>query len=143
MLLAEHDVPAAVAARVHKALGGGALALLQEDPYALAKIDGIGFATADAVAGALGVEADAPARIDAALTHVLRAAEQDGHCHLPRTECVHRAARVLELSPDLVGERVADAELVLDGDRVLEPRMDRTERRLAERVRELASSPPT
>ncbi len=32
LLLAEHGVPAAVAARVHKALGGGALALLQQDP---------------------------------------------------------------------------------------------------------------
>jgi exodeoxyribonuclease V alpha subunit len=54
MLLAEHDVPAAVAARVHKALGGGALTLLREDPYALAKVDGVAFATADAVARALG-----------------------------------------------------------------------------------------
>lgn len=144
MLLAEHDVPAAVAARVHKALGGGALALLQEDPYALSKVDGIAFATADAVARALGTPADAPERVHAALTHVLRAAEQDGHCFLPRTELLPRAARLLELPAEVVAAHVEDAEdLVLDGDRVLDARMDRTEHRLAERVRELADSPPS
>jgi exodeoxyribonuclease V alpha subunit len=143
MLLAEHDVPAAVAARVHKALGGGALTLLQEDPYALAKVDGIAFATADAVARALGTPADAPERIHAALTHVLRTSEQDGHCFLPRAELLPRAARLLELPAEVVAEHLADAELVLDGERVLEPRMDRTERRLAERVRDLGGAPPT
>jgi exodeoxyribonuclease V alpha subunit len=143
MLLAEHDVPAAVAARVHKALGGGALALLQEDPYALAKVDGIAFATADAVARALGTPADAPERIHAALTHVLRTSEQDGHCFLPRAELLPRAARLLELPGEIVVQHLADAELVLDGERVLEPRMDRTERRLAERVRDLGGAPPT
>jgi exodeoxyribonuclease V alpha subunit len=143
LLLAEHDIPAAVAARVHKALGGGALALLQQDPYALAKVDGIAFATADAVARALGTPADAPERIHAALAHTLRAAEQDGHCFLPRDELLPRAARLLELPVEIVDGHVADAELVLDGERVLEPRMDRTERRLAERVRDLACAPPT
>jgi exodeoxyribonuclease V alpha subunit len=143
LLLAEHGVPAAVAARVHKALGGGALALLQQDPYALAKVDGIAFATADAVARALGMPADAPERIHAALTHTLRASEQDGHCFLARDELLPRAARLLELPIEVVDGHVEDAELVLDGERVLDPRMDRTERRLAERVRDLVSAPPT
>src|SRR4051794_24882999 len=144
MLLAEHDVPAAVAARVHKALGGGALALLQEDPYALSKVEGIAFATADAVARALGTPADAPERIHAALHDTLRTSEQDGHCFLPRSELVPRSARLLELPADVVAAHVEDADLVLDGaQRVLEPRMDRTEHRLAERIRELAAAPPT
>jgi exodeoxyribonuclease V alpha subunit len=144
MLLAEHDVPAAVAARVHKALGGGALALLSEDPYALAKVDGIAFATADAVARALGTPADAPERIHAALHHTLRAAEQDGHCFLPRGELLPRAARLLELPIEVVAAHLEDAELVLDGaERVLEPRMDFTVHRLAQRVRDLAGAPPT
>ena len=141
LLLEEHDVPAAAAARVHKALGGGAIALLQEDPYALAKVDGIGFATADVIARALGTLPDAPARIHAALRHALQAAEQDGHCFLPRPELVARAARVLELPVAAVAARVEEAGLVLDGERALEPRMDRTERRLAARVRELAQAP--
>jgi len=143
LLLAEHHVPAAAAARVLKALGGGAMALLQEDPYALAKVEGIAFATADAVARALGTPADAPERLHAALEHTLRAAEQDGHCFLPRGELVPRAARLLELPLEVVAGALDGAGLVVDGDRILEPRMDRTERRLAERVRDLAVAPPT
>jgi exodeoxyribonuclease V alpha subunit len=143
LLLAEHDVPAAAAARVLKALGGGAMSLLAEDPYALAKVDGIAFATADAVARALGTSADAPQRIEAALQHTLRAAEQDGHCFLPRGELVPRAARLLELPTEIVVAALDQADLVVDGDRILEPRMDRTEHRLADRVRDLASAPPT
>ncbi|MDX6730097.1 MAG: exodeoxyribonuclease alpha subunit [Baekduia sp.] len=143
LLLAEHDVPAAAAARVLKALGGGAMSLLAEDPYALAKVDGIAFATADAVARALGTAADAPQRIEAALQHTLRAAEQDGHCFLPRGELVPRAARLLELPTEIVVAALDQADLVVDGDRILEPRMDRTEHRLADRVRDLASAPPT
>jgi exodeoxyribonuclease V alpha subunit len=143
LLLAEHHVPAAVAARVLKALGGGAMTLLQEDPYALAKVDGIAFATADAVARALGTPADAPQRIHAALHHALKHSESDGHCFLARQELIPRAARLLELPPEVVVGALDDAELVVDGDRVLDPRMDRTERRLAERVRDLAGAPPT
>jgi exodeoxyribonuclease V alpha subunit len=143
LVLSEHGVPEAAAARVMKALGGGALSLLEEDPYALARVDGIGFATADAVARALGTRADAPARIDAALHHTLRAAEQDGHCFLTRPDLLARATRLLELPGDTVAARLPDAGLVLDGDRALEPRMDRTERLLADRVRELAAAPPT
>ncbi|MDX6700010.1 MAG: exodeoxyribonuclease alpha subunit, partial [Baekduia sp.] len=144
LLLAEHGVPAAAAARVLKALGGGAMALLQEDPYALTRIEGIGWATADAVARAMGMADDAPERIHAALHHTLRASEQDGHCFLARAELTTRAARLLELPVELVVAALPGAELVLDGpERVLEPRMDRTERQLAERVRELVSSPPT
>ncbi|QEC48941.1 ATP-dependent RecD-like DNA helicase [Baekduia soli] len=143
LVLSEHGVPEAVAARVMKALGGGALALLESEPYALARVEGIGFATADAVARALGTPADDPGRIDAGLHHALRAAEQDGHCFLGREELLARATRLLELPAPVVTARLPDAGLVLDGDRVIEPRMDRVERGLAERVLELAQAPPT
>ncbi len=143
LLLDEHGVPAAAAARVQRALGGGAIALLREDPYALARVEGIGFPTADAVAQAMGVPPDAPARFDAALHHVLRAAEQDGHCFLPEGEVVVRAATLLGLPGAAVAAHLPLADLVRDGERVLDARMDRIERRLADRVRELVDAPPT
>jgi exodeoxyribonuclease V alpha subunit len=108
------------------------------------KVDGIAFATADVVARAMGTPSDAPERVHAALHHVLRTSEQDGHCFLPRSELVPRAARLLELPMEVVASHVEDAELVLDGsERVLEPRMNHTEHQLAERVMELAAAPPT
>ena len=78
LFLDEHGVPAAVAARVSCALcGAGAVELLQADPYAAhARSTGIGFATADALARALGVAARRTrAGSTPACIHALRAAE--------------------------------------------------------------------
>lgn len=143
LFLAEHGVPAAAAARVQRALGDGGLELLREDPYALVEVEGIGFATADQVARAIGEPPDSPRRFDAALRHVLVSAEQDGHCFLPADELCARTAALLGVEPEAVAARLPEADLVRDGDRVLDARMDRTERKLAERVRELLSAPPT
>ncbi|TML04143.1 MAG: hypothetical protein E6G41_12475 [Actinobacteria bacterium] len=42
LFLDSHGVPAAVAARVYRAFGAGSIEQLQEDPYALTQLDGIG-----------------------------------------------------------------------------------------------------
>src|SRR5205085_1438104 len=68
---------------------------LRTDPYAVTEVDGVGFATADALARALGTPADAPARLDAGLLHALHEAEADGHCFLPRADLAARARRLL------------------------------------------------
>ena len=78
--------PAAAAARIERALGPEAIDELRADPYAAAEVDGVGFATADALARALGLPADAPERIDAGIIHALREAASDGHCLLPAEE---------------------------------------------------------
>ena len=60
LFLEEHGVPAAVAARIYRAYGPGAIETLRSDPYGLTELDGIGFATADALAQALGTPPDSP-----------------------------------------------------------------------------------
>ncbi|HVW19170.1 MAG TPA: helix-hairpin-helix domain-containing protein, partial [Solirubrobacteraceae bacterium] len=96
LFLEEHGVPAAPAARIVKAFGAEAIERLTADPYGATSEAGIGFATADALARALGVPPDSPGRLDAGLLHALRLAEDDGHCHLPRAEREQRAARLLD-----------------------------------------------
>src|SRR5690606_18706185 len=70
MFLDAHGVPAAVAWRVIRALGADAVDVLTVDPYRLAELDGIGFATADALARALGVEPGDERRLAAGVVHV-------------------------------------------------------------------------
>src|SRR3954463_10447054 len=103
LFLDEHGVPAAAASRLVRALGPGAIEQLRTEPYSATEVEGIGFATADALAQALGVPADDPARIEAGVVHALREAEDDGHCHLPRGELEYRAARFLGI-PELSNE---------------------------------------
>jgi exodeoxyribonuclease V alpha subunit len=143
LFLEGHGVPAGAAARIYRALGPGCVEMLRTDPYATTEVEGIGFATADALARALGTPPDAPARIDAGLRHALRQAEDDGHCHLPRAELLERARRLLGADPeDRLDELAASGRLVVEDDRVYDPVMHGIERRLARSVRALIESGP-
>jgi exodeoxyribonuclease V alpha subunit len=144
LFLDGHGVPAAVAARVYRAFGAGSVELLQADPYALTRLDGIGFATADALAQALGVPPDHPGRLDAGVMHALALAEDDGHCHLPRAELEERARRLLGTdASDRIDGLAAAGRLEIDDEaRVAEAALAAIERRLAARARALACEEP-
>ena len=138
LFLEEHGVPAAVAARIYRAYGPGAIETLRSDPYGLTELDGIGFATADALAQALGTPPDSPGRLDAGLRQALVEAENDGHCHLPRADLAERARRLLGAdADDRIDELAARGRLVIEGDRVFDPTMHAVEMRLARHVRGL------
>lgn len=144
LFLEEHGVPAAAAGRVVRHFGRGSVDELKADPFALTEVEGIGFATADALARALGLAADAPGRLDAGVVHVLHEAESDGHCFLPRGELVDRAQRLLGVDPTERLEALAlSGRLVLEGAGVAEAVMHATERKLARAVRGLLDSEPT
>jgi exodeoxyribonuclease V alpha subunit len=115
LFLASHGVEAAVANRIHRALGSDSIELLRADPFRVVELDGIGFLTADALARALGVAADAPQRLQAGILHVLAQAELDGHCHLPRSELVERATQLLGSAVDAqIDELVSHGRLVIE-----------------------------
>jgi exodeoxyribonuclease V alpha subunit len=143
LFLDEHGVPAAAASRLIRALGPSGIGELRTNPYAATEVEGIGFATADALARALGVPADDPARLDAGIVHALWEGQDDGHCHLPRAELEHRAGRFLAMDvSDRIGSLCASGRLVEDDDRIVDPLIDALERRLARILRELLTAEP-
>jgi exodeoxyribonuclease V alpha subunit len=144
LFLDTHGVDAAAAARIARHFGSGSIARLQREPYAICEIDGIGFATADALARALDTPPDAPDRLAAGVMHALTLAETDGHCHLPRAELCERAERLLgggEVA-DAIDELAARGRVVVDGERVAEARLHAVEERLAHHVRGLLEDDP-
>jgi exodeoxyribonuclease V alpha subunit len=93
-------------------LGTGAEAKVRADPYVLAQVvAGIGFATADRVAAALGVEPTDPRRLRAALLHVMRKSADDGHTLLPRAALFERIGDLLREEPQIAELEAALEEL--------------------------------
>jgi exodeoxyribonuclease V alpha subunit len=96
VFLRTHGLGAALAARIVRRHGANASALVQANPYRLADEGiGIGFRTADRLAGQLGIAPEAPERLAAGLEFTLAQAAKEGHCFLPEHELLERTAELL------------------------------------------------
>jgi exodeoxyribonuclease V alpha subunit len=84
VFLQSHGVGTARAVRIYKTYGDQAVELVRANPYRLATdIWGIGFKTADELAGRLGVARASPLRARAALRYVLQELSGEGHVGFP------------------------------------------------------------
>ncbi len=109
VFLRSHGLGPALAARIVRRYGARASALIQANPFRLADDRiGIGFRTADRLAGQMGIAPTAPERLDAALEFVLGQAAKEGHCYLPEAELVQRTAELLSLAEEELSVRVPE-----------------------------------
>ncbi len=107
MFLSAHGVSTALAVKIYKQYGDGALHVLQNEPYRLARdIYGIGFLTADKIARALGMHPDDPARIEAGVEYVLAKFTDEGHVFAERGALVDQAREALGVSAAQVEEAI-------------------------------------
>ena len=139
---------------VVRALGVDGEARVRANPYVLASgIPGIGFGTADRIAGGLGFGAADPRRARAGLVHALKAAADEGHSLLSRERLVREAGEMLTSSMpeavlrDAVGAAEREREVVVEGDggdadRVYLPQLARSEGELASNLAALLRSGP-
>ncbi|MCP3920899.1 MAG: ATP-dependent RecD-like DNA helicase [bacterium] len=98
---------------VMRKLGSDCEALVREDPYRLARVRTIGFATADKAARTLGFEGEDPRRLAAGLYHALEVAANDGHSLQWQDALMVRAADLLGTRP----ERAVFEEVLRDLER--------------------------
>ena len=170
VFLHSHGVGTARAVRIFKTYGNGAVQVMAENPYRLARdIRGIGFRTADAIAARLGIEPTSTIRLRAGINYALLEASGEGHCGLPTAELLKLAGELLAverpvdeqgdatsasrrepLEPALI-QTALDLELsegsVVSDALAGEPaiflsQLHRDERRIAESLQELAEGVP-
>jgi len=151
LFLHSNGVSTSRAVRIYKTYGADAVQLISENPYRLARdIRGIGFRTADQIAGKLGIEKTALIRVRTGISYALAEAMDDGHCGLPTEELVALTRELLEVPAELVetalslelqgGPVIADD---LDGERcVFLAGLHRAEREIAEKLKALAVGKP-
>ncbi len=154
VFLQGHGLSASKAVAVYRQYGSEAVTTLRQNPYRLADdVFGIGFTTADRIAGSLGIGPDAPFRIQAGLVYVLGQAADDGHLYLPEPELVQHASGLLDVEEALVAQELPllerSGEVIaeeVDGPAgeplraCYRPRLYHAERELAARLRALLAA---
>lgn len=109
VFLQYHGVGTTRATRIYKTYGEKAIEVVSQNPYQLAKdIRGIGFVSADTIAGNLGIAKDSLVRARAGVAHVLLEATSDGHCGLPKAILIQNSAKLLEIEKDLIELAIAE-----------------------------------
>ena len=127
MFLQQYSISMNLAIRIYKQYGNKIYEIVQTNPYKLAEdMSGIGFKTADEIAGKVGIEKDSRFRIQSGILYVLMLAAADGHTYLP-IDILTRNARTLLL---VTQEQVEDEYMDLIVQRKLVRKDDNDEVRM-------------
>ena len=145
-----YGIGRALAGRIVEKYGDKSPIIITRHPYQLAAdIARVGFRTADMIARDVGIDLDHPDRADAATLHLIREAEGQGHCFLPRGELIGRASN-LEVGAEhteqaikrllLSGHLVAYQTLMEADQPLYSPALERAEALIARRLNDLAAA---
>ncbi len=95
----------AQATKIFQQYGDQAVEVVTTNPYQLAlDIHGLGFLTADRLAGRLNLDPLTPARLAAGLLHILDSMAGEGHVYVPEDVLLHRTEELLQVPrPPLLG----------------------------------------
>ncbi len=108
VFLHANGVSTSRAVRIFKTYGPGAIDIVQENPYRLARdIRGIGFLSADTIAQKIGIAKDSPLRAQAGISYALTEASAQGHCGLPYAELVPLAIKLLDIDESVIKSAIA------------------------------------
>ena len=112
IFLQSHGVSSGYAAKIFKQYGQEAIQIVQENPYCIATdIHGIGFITADKIAGKLGFAKDSDLRAAAGILYVLHELTDEGHVYYPYEPLVEKCREMLEIDREVIVKAIAAAAL--------------------------------
>lgn len=107
--LSINDLPLALAIRLYRRYGGGALDAVRDNPYLLVdETYGVDFAVMDEIALSMGIAGDSRRRVEAAVLFELSYNLNNGHVFLPRDKLIAASAQLIDCPADMV-------EAALDG----------------------------
>lgn len=146
LFLHTHGISSTFAYKIFRKYGNQAIDLVSANPYCLATdIRGIGFRSADKIAGSMGIDMRSPMRAHAGILHVLDTIQGEGHCYYPRGKLLERARELLGIEAQTLGRTLDQlercGEVVVEDDRIYPPLMAKAENSVAMRLRNLIASP--
>lgn len=158
LFLQSHGISSAYASRIYKHYGDRSISIVRENPYRLAMdVFGIGFLTADKIAGQLGFSKDSHLRAEAGILFILNQLADDGHVYYPYEPLMEKCREVLQIDYNIMTKALES--LVISGKIAIENLNNDTkntnknnqaiylskfyfcEKRIAERIKLLISTP--
>lgn len=142
--LTPHGITANRAVQFYREYGNKAMEIVQNHPYRLCEIDGIGFRTADRIALNMGVSRLSPERVDEGILYTLKEQEGKGHLCIKKEKFIKECMKTLD-TPELTGQMIGvrasrmvySGKLVMYQDCVYRKKTSEAEDRLAKRVKEM------
>lgn len=109
MFLQQYGISNNLAVKVYNKYGSRIYAVIRENPYQLADdISGVGFKTADEIAGKVGIAVDSEYRIKSGVMYCLLQGALDGNTYLPMNQLIKKTIELLSNGP----EDVTDEESI-------------------------------
>lgn len=103
IFLQSYNIGASHANKIFKEYGDQSIQKVKDNPYCLASdIRGIGFATADKIAGSLGVDPESLLRVKEGTIYVLNDLTNDGHVYYPYEHLIDKTADLLSVKKETV-----------------------------------------
>lgn len=142
--LTPHGITAGRAVQFYREYGNKAMDIVQNHPYRLCEIDGIGFRTADRIALNMGVSPLSPERVDEGILYALKENEGKGHLCTRKDRFIKECMKTLD-TPELTGQMIGvrasrmvySGKLVMYRECVYRRKTAEAEERLAKKVREM------
>lgn len=98
--------------KIYKRFGGSSINTVKENPYILTEeISGIGFKTADKIAINLGVETNAPYRIQSGIKYVVNEFCALGNTYMPMDKLILEASKILGATNDDIEKNIHDSAI--------------------------------
>lgn len=142
--LTPHGITAGRAVQFYREYGNKAMEIVQNHPYRLCEIDGIGFRTADKIALNMGISPLSPERVDEGILYTLKEQEGKGHLCIRKDKFIRECIKTLD-TPELTGQMIGvrASKMVYSGKQVMyhdcvyRKKTSEAEERLAKRVKEM------
>ena len=144
LFLQGYGVSTAYAAKIYREYGKESIEKVRENPYRLADdIWGIGFKTADGIAGKMGYEKEDPRRCRSGILYTLGQLSDEGHVYAEEEQLVKTAGELLEAGEapirEVLTQMIQADDLILDGEAIYLPPFYHAECGTARRLRDLAA----
>lgn len=146
LFLQEHGVSTAFAARIYKQYGNESIAQMKENPFQLADdIWGIGFKTADGIAGKLGFGKETYVRLRSGIMYTLSELGDEGHVYARKEQLIEKASGLLEAEDCCIvmtmDQMLLDKDLIQEEDCLYLPPFYYAETGTANKLKRLAAAP--